>query len=123
YVRFRALVTWCLEHRGVVIAATAALFLTSVVAFRFVQQQFFPAASRPELIVDLRLPEGASLDATQAQVAKLEKILSTDPAIRDRLENFVSYVGSGSPRFYLPFDQQLVNANFGQFILNTKSNE
>ena len=92
-------------------------------AFRFVQQQFFPAASRPELIVDLRLPEGASVTATEAQVKKLEKILMTEPELRDRIDNFVSYVGSGSPRFYLPFDQQLVNANFGQFILNTKSNE
>jgi multidrug efflux pump len=123
YQRFRRVVTWCVEHRRIVIGATAAVFLLSVFAFRFVQQQFFPAASRPELIVDLRLPEGASVAATEAQVKKLEKILATDPAIRDRLDNFVSYVGSGSPRFYLPFDQQLVNANFGQFILNTKSNE
>jgi multidrug efflux pump len=123
YRRFRGVVTWCVEHRRIVIGATAAIFLLSVFAFRFVQQQFFPAASRPELIVDLRLPEGASVHATEAQVKKLEKILATDPAIKDRLDNFVSYVGSGSPRFYLPFDQQLVNANFGQFILNTKSNE
>ncbi len=122
YLRFRKLVTWCLEHRWIVIAATVAVFLASVFVFRFVQQQFFPAASRPELIVDMRLPEGASVLATEAQVKKLEKILATDPQIKDRLENFVSYVGSGSPRFYLPFDQQLVNANFGQFILNTRSN-
>ena len=53
---------------------------------------------------------------------KLEKLLLYDPELRDRIDNFVSYVGSGSPRFYLPFDQQLVNANFGQFIINTKSN-
>jgi multidrug efflux pump len=123
YQRFRRVVTWCVEHRRIVIGATAAVFLVSVFAFRFVQQQFFPAASRPELIVDLRLPEGSSVHATEAQVKKLEKILATDPDIRDRLDNFVSYVGSGSPRFYLPFDQQLVNANFGQFILNTKSSE
>lgn len=123
YQRFRRVVTWCVEHRRIVIGATVAVFLVSVFAFRFVQQQFFPAASRPELIVDLRLPEGSSVHATEAQVKKLEKILATDPGIRDRLDNFVSYVGSGSPRFYLPFDQQLVNANFGQFILNTRSNE
>jgi multidrug efflux pump len=122
YKRFRALVTWCIEHRWIVVGTTAAIFLVSVFAFRFVQQQFFPAASRPELIVDLRLPEGASVTATEAQVKKLEKILATDPQLKDRIDNFVSYVGSGSPRFYLPFDQQLVNANFGQFILNTRSN-
>jgi multidrug efflux pump len=122
YARFRKLVTWCVQNRWKVIGATAALFVIAVIAFRFVQQQFFPAASRPELIVDLRLAEGASVPATEEQVKKLEKILMSEPELRDRIDNFVSYVGSGSPRFYLPFDQQLVNANFGQFIINTKSN-
>src|SRR6185295_7442638 len=61
--------------------------------------------------------------ATEAQVRKMEKILLTDAELKGRIDNFVGYVGSGSPRFYLPFDQQLVNANFGQFIVNTKSNE
>jgi len=123
YRRFRAVVSWCLEHRWLVIGATTAAFVLSLVGFRFVQQQFFPAASRPELIVDLRLPEGSSLAATEAQVKKLEKVLASEPVLRDNIENFVSYVGSGSPRFYLPFDQQLVNANFGQFIVNTKGSE
>ena len=123
YLRFRRVVAWCVAHRWIVIGATAALFLAAVFAFRFVQQQFFPAASRPELIVDLRLPEGASVAATEAQVRKLERIFMTDPGLRDGIDNFVSYVGSGSPRFYLPFDQQLVNANFGQFIVNTRSDE
>jgi multidrug efflux pump len=123
YLRFRRIVEWCVDHRWTVIGATAAAFVLAVIGFRFVQQQFFPSASRPELIVDLRLPEGASLNATGAQVKKLEKILATEPVLRDNIDNFVSYVGSGSPRFYLPFDQQLVNANFGQFIVNTKNNE
>ena len=123
YLRFRSIVTWCVEHRWKVIAITAGVFTAAVIGFRFVQQQFFPAASRPELIVDLRLPEGASIPATQEEVKKLERFLLTDPSVKDHIDNFVSYVGSGSPRFYLPFDQQLVNANFGQFIVNTKSNE
>jgi multidrug efflux pump len=123
YRRFRRLVAWCVDRRGLVIGATVAVFALSIFAFRFVQQQFFPAASRPELIVDLRLAEGASVVATEAQVRKLERILMSDPELSSRIDNFVSYVGSGSPRFYLPFDQQLVNANFGQFIVNTKNNE
>ncbi|QJR11610.1 Cobalt-zinc-cadmium resistance protein CzcA [Usitatibacter rugosus] len=123
YQRFRRVVEWSVDHRRVVIAATAGVFLLSIFGFKFVQQQFFPAASRPELIVDLRLQEGASIDATQAQVKKMEALLMGEPLLRDNIENFVSYVGSGSPRFYLPFDQQLVNANFGQFIVNTKNNE
>jgi multidrug efflux pump len=123
YRRFRSLVEWCVERRWLVIGATVGAFVLAVVGFRFVQQQFFPSASRPELIVDLRLPESSSLNATEAQVKKLEKVLMTEPALRDNIDSFVSYVGSGSPRFYLPFDQQLVNANFGQFIVNTKNNE
>jgi len=123
YRRFRRVVAWCVEHRWIVIAATTAVFALSLVGFRFVQQQFFPAASRPELIVDLRLAEGSSVLATEAQVKKMEKILMTDPELANRIENFVGYVGSGSPRFYLPFDQQLANANFGQFIVNTRSSE
>jgi multidrug efflux pump len=122
YLRFRRLVEWCVARRWLVIGATVAAFAIAVVGFRFVQQQFFPAASRPELIVDLRLSESASVHATEAQVKKLEKILATEPVLRDNIDSFVSYVGSGSPRFYLPFDQQLVNANFGQFIVNTKNN-
>ncbi|MBZ0251356.1 MAG: efflux RND transporter permease subunit [Burkholderiales bacterium] len=123
YARFRRLVHWSVAHRWTVIGTTLAAFALSVFGFRFVQQQFFPPANRPELIVDLRLAEGSSLAATQAQVAKLERLLMTEPALRDNIDNFVSYVGSGSPRFFLPLDQQLVNANFGQFVVNTKDNE
>src|SRR6185503_7029252 len=123
YRRFRSLVAWSVEHRWLVIGVTLAAFVLAIFGFRFVQQQFFPAASRPELIVDLCLPKGSSLGATEAQVKKLEKILTSVPELADNIDNFVSYVGSGSPRFYLPFDQQLVNANFGQFIVNTKNNE
>ncbi|HEX4942980.1 MAG TPA: efflux RND transporter permease subunit [Usitatibacteraceae bacterium] len=123
YLRFRRLVNWSVAHRWTVIGSTLAVFALSVFAFRFVQQQFFPPANRPELIVDLRLAEGSSFTATQAQVARLERILMTEPALKDNIDNFVSYVGSGSPRFFLPLDQQLVNANFGQFVVNTKNNE
>jgi multidrug efflux pump len=122
YRRFRRAVVWCVERRWLVIGVTAAAFAVAAFGFRFVQQQFFPPASRPELIVDLRLAEGASVHATQREVERLEKRLAATP-FRDDLDNFVAYVGSGSPRFYLPFDQQLVNSNFAQFILNTRDNE
>ena len=119
YVRFRRLVTWCVDRRKTVIVATLAIFVLALFGFRFVDQQFFPSSNRPELLVDLRLPEGASLKATEEEVKKLEKHLAGDKNI----VNFVSYVGSGSPRFYLPLDQQLQHANFAQFVVMTQDKE
>jgi len=116
YRRFRSLVDWCVGHRRSVIAATVLLFLLSIAGFGFVQQQFFPDSTRPELMVDLKLTEGSSLNATEAQVKKLEAWLAKRP----ELENYVSYVGSGAPRFYLPLDQQLPQASFAEFVLLTK---
>jgi multidrug efflux pump len=117
YRRFRALVQWCVTRRKTVIAATVAAFVLAVIGFGFVQQQFFPDSTRPELLVDLKLTEGASLTATEAEVKKLEAWLAKRP----ELENYVSYVGSGAPRFYLPLDQQLPQASFAEFVLLTKS--
>ncbi len=122
YVRFRSFLDVCLRHRWWVIAATAALFVFSLLIFRFVPQQFFPDSTRPELMVDIELAEGASLQATQAQAAKLEKLLKD----REGISNYVAYVGTGSPRFYLPLDQQLPATNFSQFVVlteNTKARE
>jgi multidrug efflux pump len=117
YRRFRALVDWCVERRKTVIVATVLAFVLSIVGFGFVQQQFFPDSTRPELLIDLKLTEGASLTATETQVKKLEAWLAQRP----ELENYVSYVGSGAPRFYLPLDQQLPQASFAEFVLLTKS--
>ena len=116
YRALRQLVHWCVVRRKTVIVATVALFAAALFAFGFVQQQFFPASSRPELLVDLRLPQGASFDATEAQAKRFEKLLDRETGI----VNYVSYVGSGSPRFYLPLDQQLPNANFAQFVILTQ---
>ena len=119
YLRFRGLVESCVEHRFIVIGGTVLIFGLAIFGFRFVQQQFFPESTRPELLVDLKLSEGSSLNATETQVKKLETWL----AKRAELENYVSYVGSGSPRFYLPLDQQLPQASFAQFVLLTHGND
>jgi multidrug efflux pump len=120
YRRFRALVTWCLHHRWRVIAATVLIFILSMGAFgKFVQQQFFPAASRLELMIDVWLPQGASLKATGREVERIEQLLKNDPAVN----YYSSYVGNGSPRFFLSLDQQLFADNFGQFVIVTKNLE
>jgi len=118
YRRFRRLVTWCVSWRKTVILVTVGVFAISIFGFQFVQQQFFPSSNRPELIVDLWLPQGASFQATEAQVKRFEDKLKGDPNI----VNFVAYVGNGSPRFYLPLDQQLGHPNFAQFVVVTKDN-
>ncbi|MDP9941167.1 efflux RND transporter permease subunit [Ectopseudomonas alcaliphila] len=119
YRRVRATVQWCVRRRGIVILLTIALFVASVLLFRFVPQQFFPASGRLELMVDIKLEEGASLSATEAEVRRLEKLLKEQSGI----DNYVAYVGTGSPRFYLPLDQQLPAASFAQFVVLASSIE
>lgn len=119
YLRVRAVVTWCVGHRWVVIGLTVAAFAVAIAGFSLVPKQFFPDSNRPELLIDLKLAEGSSLKATRAEVERLEAEL----AQQDGLLNYVSYVGTGSPRFYLPLDQQLPAASFAQFVLLTEDLE
>ena len=117
YRRFRALVAWCLHNRWLVIAITVASFVASLVLFdKAVPKQFFPSASRSELLLDVWLPQGASLAATAREVKRVEQLIEGD----ENIESWSSYIGTGLPRFFLSLDQQLVNDNFGQFMLLTK---
>ena len=119
YRRARTTIEWCLHHRWLVIAATVIAFAASLAALGLgVQKQFFPASSRPELLIDLWLPNGASLKATEAQAKRVEEMLA-EPAMSKAIKYFASYLGNGSPRFYLPLDQQLFNDNFAQFVVTT----
>jgi multidrug efflux pump len=119
YQRVRRLVEWCVSWRKTVILLTVVLFIGSIVLFRFVPQQFFPASGRLELMVDLKLAEGASLSNTADEVKRLEALLKD----RAGIDNYVAYVGTGSPRFYLPLDQQLPAASFAQFVVLAKTIE
>ena len=116
YRRFRQIVEWCVAQRRTVLIVTLLIFVIALIGFRFVPQQFFPDSTRLELLVDMKLPEGASLTATQEQVQLMEKLLDTHTA---EIENYVSYVGTGSPRFYLPLDQQMPAPSFAQFVITT----
>ncbi|KUY54146.1 efflux RND transporter permease subunit [Burkholderia sp. RF2-non_BP3] len=119
YTRLRGWIDWCIERRFVVLLITGALFVVALMGFSLVPQQFFPSSDRPELLVDLRLPEGASFAATLRETERLEKVLDKRPEI----DHSVNFVGSGAPRFYLPLDQQLQLPNFAQFVVTAKSVE
>ncbi|MBT8768583.1 efflux RND transporter permease subunit [Metapseudomonas boanensis] len=119
YQRVRRVVEWCVRRRKTVVILTLAAFVASIFLFRFVPQQFFPASGRLELMVDLKLSEGASLSNTEAEVKRLEQLLNEHPGI----DSYVAYVGTGSPRFYLPLDQQLPAASFAQFVVLAKGIE
>lgn len=119
YTRLRRWVDYCVEHRKRVLIATAALFVLSLGAMQLVQQQFFPTASRPELLVELRLKEGASFQATEHEVKRLEQVLAKDHDIAF----YTAYTGQGSPRFYLSLQPELPNPGYAQFVVMTRSLE
>jgi len=119
YLRLRGWVAWCVDRRYLVLAGTVLAFAVSMAGFGLVPQQFFPSSDRSELLVDVRLQEGASFAATLRQVERLEKALEGRPEI----EHSVSFVGTGAPRFYLPLDQQLATPNFAQLVITTHSVE
>ncbi len=117
YRRFRAVLVWCLRNRWKVIFATLLLFVLSIVAFgKGVQKQFFPAASRLELMVDLWLPQGASHKSTEHEVGRVEDLLKGDAAVA----SYSCYVGNSSPRFFLSLDVKLYSDNFAQCMILTR---
>jgi multidrug efflux pump len=119
YRRLRSLIEACVRARWVTIGVTLGIFAAALIGFGLVQQQFFPSASRPELLVDMRLAGGAAFGATAAEMRRMEAVLIAD----EDVAQVIAYTGGGTPRFYLPLDQQLQNANFGQFVVMTKGLE
>jgi multidrug efflux pump len=119
YHRLGRWVDLCVKHRWKVLSATGALFLLAGAGMLLVQQQFFPTASRPELMVELRMKEGASFQSTQEQVKIFEKVLAQDPDAK----HFTAYTGAGAPRFYLSLEPELPNPGYAQFVIMTSGTE
>jgi multidrug efflux pump len=116
YQHFRQWVTWCVIHRWKTIGITIALFALGIVGMGKVQQQFFPDSSRPEILVDLWLPEGAPFVASEEVAKRVEKRLAQEEGVR----SVTTWVGSGVPRFYLPLDQVFPQTNVSQLIVLPK---
>lgn len=115
--RFKSVLDWSMRHRWATIAATVAIFGVALVGMGSVQQQFFPASDRPELLIDWNLPQNNSITQTEAQIAQFEReMLAGNPDI----DHFSSYVGMGAPRFVLTLDVPTAMPSVGQTVIVTK---
>jgi multidrug efflux pump subunit AcrB len=119
YQRFRRLVAWSVAHKFLVATAVFAIFFLAVFGMGFVKQQFFPTSERPELLVEVRMPEGTSIETTDAATAKVEAWLRQQPEA-----NIVtSHIGQGSPRFFISYNPELPDPAFAKIVVLTPDAE
>src|SRR5229473_3196627 len=119
YRALRKVIELALRRRATVAGVTVLMFVAAIAGFGFVQQQFFPTSTRTELFFELRLPEGTAIGVTDAAAKKGERLLAGDPDI----DTYTTYVGQGSPRFWLGLNPVLPNQNFAQTVIVTKDLE
>ena len=117
YMAFRNLLNWFLEHRKIVLATTAGLFALSIAMLGMIKQEFFPPSIRPEIIIDMELPEGSSLKASGQAASRFAQFLDENS---EEIENYTYYVGEGAPRFVLTVDPKLPTDNLSQFVIVAK---
>ena len=119
YRGLKAVVGWCVRHRFITVATTLGIFVASIAAFGLVQQQFFPLSDRPELFVQMRLPEGSAIETTSKVAAEAEKVIANDQDIATA----TTYIGQGSPRFWLGLNLQLPNTSYAEIVIVSKDLE
>jgi multidrug efflux pump len=119
YRSLRRVIELCLRWRKTVVAATVLMFIAALAAFGLVQQQFFPTSTRSELFFEMRLPEGTAIGVTDATAKQAERLLAGDPDV----VTATTYVGQGSPRFWLGLNPVLPNPNFAQIVIVTSDLE
>ena len=119
YSLLRQIVTVCAHHRIFVTLSTLALLIISLWSFQFVQQQFFPSSPRPEVLAELRLPDGSSFQAMAAAAAKVEAVAAHDPDVTA----YTTYTGGGIPRFFLSMAPELPKENYAALVLLTHDEE
>ena len=114
---FRAILLLCMRWHRATVALACVVFVLAMAGLAFVPRQFFPSADRPELFVDMQLPQNASIAATEKAISELERLLRADPDI----ERWSTYIGQGAVRFYLPMLVQLPNNSLAQAVVLTKN--
>ena len=117
YTMFRKVLVWFLEHRKLVLGATAALFVVSVGMMKFIKQEFFPTSTRPEILIEMKLPEGSSMAASQEVCDRMSSWLQDR---QELLSNYSYYVGRYAPRFVLTVNPRAETDNAAQFVLVAK---
>ena len=123
YTLFRQVLVWFLDHRKLVLVATAALFVVSAGMMKFIKQEFFPTSTRPEILIEMKLPEGSSMAASQEVCDRMSSWLQDR---QDLLANYSYYVGRYAPRFVLTVNPKAETDNAAQFVIvakDTKSRE
>lgn len=117
YRRLRSALSWIVDHKLAVTLSVLGLFVVAALSMGLVKQQFFPLSDRPEVLVEVQMPEGASIEATSAATAGVEGWLRRQPEARI----ISAYVGQGAPRFYLPFAPELPDPSFAKIVVLTPS--
>ncbi len=116
YNGFRSILNWCLEHRKAVIIGAVLTFIGSIGLLKLVKQEFFPASVRPEIVVELNLPEGSGIKDSDKEAKHLMELIGDDPD----LDHVAAYVGKSSPRFVLVLHQEQPRSNYAQVIVVAK---
>jgi len=115
YQRLRRLIVWSVEHKFLVAGAVVLIFFVALFGMGLVKQQFFPNSDRPEVLVEVTLPQGSSIETTKASVIKIENWLKPQPEARI----ISSYIGGGAPRFFVAYNPELPDPNFAKMIILT----
>lgn len=119
YNRFRRLLTRVIARKWIVAGAVIAIFTVAILGMGLVKKQFFPTSDRPEVLVEVQLPYGTAIEQTSATTAKIEALLQQQPEAKI----VTSYIGQGSPRFYLAMAPELPDPSFAKIVVLTDSQE
>ena len=122
----RSIIRVCVRRPLAVVALTIMMFIASLLGFTKVQQQFFPLSSRTELMVDIRMNEGASIEATKKMAEQVEELVrphltAVDSESKPNATHFATYIGAGAARFFLSLNPDLPNPSFAKVVIQTTS--
>jgi multidrug efflux pump subunit AcrB len=117
YEKLRRLIAWAVRRKALVASIVLGIFLASAAGMGLLKQQFFPQSDRPELLVEVTMPQGTSIETTNASSKKVENWLRQQPEAKID----TAYIGAGAPRFFFSYNPELPNPNFAKIVVLTAS--